>query len=77
MRASRLVVSRGFSTRSLATVAERTVFITGGAFTPRVQEFLEQVPNLRLDKPLDPSALRALVSERVKQRQPLAHSQAK
>lgn len=34
-------------------LARRVLFLTGGAFTPASQEFLEQVPNLRVDKPFD------------------------
>ena len=41
--------------------AERMVFITGGAFTPRAQTFLEKVENPRLDKPIDLGRLRALI----------------
>ncbi len=43
-------------------LARRTVFLTGGAFTAAAREFLEAVPNLRLEKPFDPQALRDLVS---------------
>jgi PAS domain S-box-containing protein len=46
--------------------AERIVFLTGGAFTPQSQEFLERVPNAHLDKPFDTEQLRALVNGRVR-----------
>lgn len=46
--------------------AERMVFITGGAFTPAAGEFLERVPNERLDKPFEPAAVRALVERFVR-----------
>jgi hypothetical protein len=42
------------------------VFITGGAFTPAANEFLERVPNERLDKPFEPAAVRALVERFVR-----------
>lgn len=42
--------------------ASRIIFLTGGAFTERAQKFLLDVPNLRVDKPFDAAALRALVS---------------
>jgi two-component system cell cycle sensor histidine kinase/response regulator CckA len=45
--------------------AERMVFVTGGAFTPRAREFLEHVPNTRIEKPFDIDALIALVRSRV------------
>ncbi len=45
--------------------AERLVFMTGGAFTPGAREFLERVPNPRVEKPFVIAQLRALVRERV------------
>jgi signal transduction histidine kinase len=44
---------------------ERMVFMTGGAFTPGAQAFLESVPNTRIDKPFDLRQLRAIVAERL------------
>jgi len=41
--------------------ADRIVFLTGGAFTPRAREFLDSVNNRRMDKPFDVRALKALV----------------
>jgi CheY-like chemotaxis protein len=43
-------------------LADRTIFITGGAFTPGASEFLARVPNPRLEKPFDPDRLRELVA---------------
>jgi CheY-like chemotaxis protein len=40
---------------------ERVVFVTGGAFTPRAREFLERVPNARVEKPIDFQNLRLLL----------------
>jgi hypothetical protein len=37
------------------------VFLTGGAFTPRAQEFLDRVSNLRVEKPIDAQSLLALI----------------
>jgi CheY-like chemotaxis protein len=48
------------------TQTERMTFMTGGAFTPCGREFLERVPNARVDKPFDVDALRALVRARVR-----------
>ena len=42
--------------------AARMVFLTGGAFTPEAGEFLERVPNARLEKPFTPTQLRAAVA---------------
>ncbi len=42
--------------------AARVVFISGGAFTPSAHTFLERVPNVVLDKPFDPAAVRDLVA---------------
>jgi CheY-like chemotaxis protein len=44
-------------------VAQRVVFMTGGAFTSSARTFLESVPNVRLDKPLDTARLRRLVDD--------------
>ncbi|HZU84811.1 MAG TPA: ATP-binding protein [Polyangiaceae bacterium] len=41
--------------------ARRMVFMTGGAFTPRAIEFLEEVDNPRIEKPLEHAALRAVL----------------
>jgi signal transduction histidine kinase len=41
--------------------AEKVVFMTGGAFTSRAREFLDQVRNPRVEKPFDVGGLRALV----------------
>ena len=46
-------------------LARRMVFVTGGAFTPRIQEFLEQVTSPRLEKPFDLPKLRAILRELV------------
>jgi CheY-like chemotaxis protein/two-component sensor histidine kinase len=50
---------------SAPELAERTVFLTGGAFTSEAREFLERVPNPNIAKPFDIVALRALVNQRV------------
>jgi PAS domain S-box-containing protein len=43
-------------------LAARMVFLTGGAFTREAAEFLESVPNPRLEKPFTPAQLRAVVA---------------
>lgn len=48
-------------TRRFPHVAERMVFVSGGAFTPSANAFLDRVPNERLDKPFDPKNVRELV----------------
>jgi PAS domain S-box-containing protein len=40
---------------------DQVVFVTGGAFTPRAREFLERVPNARVEKPIDFQNLRLLL----------------
>lgn len=45
--------------------AERVVFISG-AFTAATEDFLSSIPNERLEKPFDASAVRALVQRFVK-----------
>jgi two-component system cell cycle sensor histidine kinase/response regulator CckA len=41
--------------------ARRMVFLTGGAFTARASAFLDKTSNICLEKPYDPTNLRALV----------------
>jgi PAS domain S-box-containing protein len=45
--------------------AAKVVFLSGGAFTARAREFLENVRNPRVEKPIDAAGLRALVHEMV------------
>jgi CheY-like chemotaxis protein len=52
--------------QSIPDQAERMIFVTGGAFTVRAHEFLESVPNLRIEKPFNVQQLRALVNERIR-----------
>jgi PAS domain S-box-containing protein len=47
-------------------IAARIVFLTGGAFTAKTREFLDRVPNARLEKPFESQTLRALVNERLR-----------
>jgi CheY-like chemotaxis protein/anti-sigma regulatory factor (Ser/Thr protein kinase) len=46
--------------------ADRVVFLTGGAFTATARTFLDEVPNIRLEKPFQVQNLRALVNDRVR-----------
>jgi len=46
-------------------LADRIIFITGGAFSPTSQKFLESVTNLCFEKPCDISELREAVRRRV------------
>ena len=43
--------------------AERIVFVSGGAFTVAARQFLDAVPNRRIEKPFDLRRLRDLVNE--------------
>jgi signal transduction histidine kinase len=47
--------------RSDPPLAERLVFMTGGAFTPASREFLDRVLNARIEKPFDVPSLRSLI----------------
>ena len=47
--------------RSVPEQADRVVFVTGGAFTARAREFLERVPNARVEKPIDFQNLKLLL----------------
>lgn len=42
---------------------ERIVFMTGGAFTQRAQDFLQKVPNLRIEKPFELAHLERTIYE--------------
>jgi CheY-like chemotaxis protein len=44
-------------------VNERIVFMTGGAFTQRARDFLQSVPNLRIEKPFDLTHLERTIYE--------------
>jgi signal transduction histidine kinase len=44
-------------------IAGRVVFMSGGVFTPGVRSFLDEIPNRRIDKPLDIDALRRLIQD--------------
>ena len=46
-------------------LAARTIFMTGGVFTPRAAEFLAKVSNLKLEKPCAPKTLVGIVSKMV------------
>ncbi len=43
-------------------LADRFVFLTGGAFTDGARDFLQRVRNERVEKPFEPAALRNLVA---------------
>ena len=46
-------------------IANRVIFMSGGVLAPRSRDFLERVPNLRLDKPIDTTRLHRLVDEAI------------
>jgi signal transduction histidine kinase len=43
-------------------LADRMIFMTGGAFTPSAREFLQRVPNPRIEKPIESTNLLAIVA---------------
>jgi len=51
--------------RAAPALGTRVVFVTGGAFTDAAREFLERVPNARMEKPFTPDEVRAVVAERI------------
>jgi nitrogen-specific signal transduction histidine kinase/CheY-like chemotaxis protein len=51
--------------RAAPDLGARVVFVTGGAFTDAAREFLERVPNARMEKPFTPDEVRAVVAERL------------
>ncbi|MGD0679954.1 MAG: ATP-binding protein [Polyangiaceae bacterium] len=48
--------------RRFPGVSDQMVFMSGGAFTAAARDFLDRVPNHRLEKPCDAQALRAVVN---------------
>jgi PAS domain S-box-containing protein len=48
-------------------MADRMVFLTGGAFTPGASEYLARVGNPRIEKPVDKTGLLSVVMERVRE----------
>ena len=46
-------------------LADQVIFITGGAFSPASQQFLERITNLCFEKPCDLGELRAAVRRRI------------
>jgi two-component system, cell cycle sensor histidine kinase and response regulator CckA len=54
----------GAVTDKMPELADRFVFMTGGAFTSGARDFLDHVANERIEKPFDPNRLRTLVRER-------------
>jgi hypothetical protein len=42
------------------------IFLTAGAFTTRAREFLDETKNVVVHKPVTVTALRAIVSDRVR-----------
>jgi len=51
--------------RSMPAEVEKIVFLTGGVFATQTREFLDQLPNLRIEKPFTPEELRAIICERL------------
>jgi len=49
-------------------MAERFVFLTGGAFTPAAREFLERNAPRRVEKPFEPAGLREIVGAELRAR---------
>jgi two-component system cell cycle sensor histidine kinase/response regulator CckA len=51
--------------RTHSGLERRFIFVSGGAFTTNAREFLETIPNPKLEKPFNEPALRAIVQELV------------
>jgi CheY-like chemotaxis protein len=51
--------------RTAPDQARAMVFMTGGAFTARARQFMEEVPNVRVEKPFDADALLAVIDAQV------------
>ena len=42
--------------------AKRMIFMTGGAFTERAREFLDRIPNPRIEKPFEMASILAIIA---------------
>jgi PAS domain S-box-containing protein len=58
-----------YTTEQHPDLARRFVFMTGGAFTPRAEKFLRDVPNSRIEKPFELDTLRAVIDDMLDKRQ--------
>jgi PAS domain S-box-containing protein len=58
-------------------VARRFVFLTGGAFTPRARQFLDTVPNPKLEKPITRAELVAAVVSMARGDSPASQASAR
>jgi FixJ family two-component response regulator len=54
------------------SLAERMIFLTGGAFTTRARDFLGATPNQWIEKPFTTGHLRTLVNNQIRLT-PLSH----
>ena len=52
--------------RHVPEQADAIIFLTGGAFTERARDFLDKIPNLRIDKPFDGAKLREVIAGRLR-----------
>ncbi len=52
--------------RTAPEQAQRMVFFTGGAFTPRAQAFLDTISNPRIEKPFDIASLQAAIAAQMR-----------
>jgi signal transduction histidine kinase len=55
-------------TRIAPDQVSRVIFLTGGAFTSQAREFLDDIDNLRIDKPFEIGALRRTVNDQIEMR---------
>jgi PAS domain S-box-containing protein len=54
--------------RTHSGLERRFVFVSGGAFTANAREFLETIPNPKLEKPFDEPTLRQIIQDLVSRR---------
>jgi CheY-like chemotaxis protein len=54
--------------RTRPEIANRMIFLSGGAFTEAAREFLARVPNPQIEKPFDPQQLRELIRRLLSER---------
>ncbi|HTJ80238.1 MAG TPA: response regulator, partial [Polyangiaceae bacterium] len=53
-------------TRDIPELAERLVFLSGGASSPALRERVERAPNLCLEKPFEPAELKRAIRDKMR-----------
>ena len=61
--AGRPLISYAIETALAAELVDRVIFASGGGFTARIRDFVDEVPNLLIEKPFRVESLRQVVGD--------------